>query len=396
MRPVGVAVVGRAGRGSSVLIARDSIRWSRGRSATGGATGTRRHPAPVTAYPDARDRDTRQPGCRPARPRHPRRRARPRGGRRRRPGRRPAGAHLDLPRRRRRGLRPLGQPDLDRLRDRARRPRGRRRARARPRAWRPSPRRCRCSRTAAPSSRPTPPTTASSPPSPTARPRGRRGCAGSTSPTPRPCWPPSTAPTCSGSSRRPTRCSRSPTCRPCSAAARERGVLSVVDNTFATPLLQRPLELGADVVVHSVTKYLSGHSDVAPRRRRHPADGCRSRPPRAAAAGTAPCTARSPGRWRSGSRCAGCARCTCGSSGPRPAPSSSPPGCARHPAVERVRHPGCGGIVVDRGRRRRRGAPSGSARRPGCGCTPPAWAGSRASSSGAAASRASRSRCPRT
>jgi cystathionine gamma-synthase len=46
------------------------------------------------------------------------------------------------------------------------------------------------------------------------------------------------------------------------AAAREVGVLSVVDNTFATPLLQRPLELGADVVVHSVTKYLSGHSDV--------------------------------------------------------------------------------------------------------------------------------------
>lgn len=45
-------------------------------------------------------------------------------------------------------------------------------------------------------------------------------------------------------------------------AARERGVLSVVDNTFATPLLQRPLEDGADVVVHSVTKYLSGHSDV--------------------------------------------------------------------------------------------------------------------------------------
>ena len=45
-------------------------------------------------------------------------------------------------------------------------------------------------------------------------------------------------------------------------AARERSVLSVVDNTFATPLLQRPLELGADVVVHSVTKYLAGHSDV--------------------------------------------------------------------------------------------------------------------------------------
>ncbi len=46
------------------------------------------------------------------------------------------------------------------------------------------------------------------------------------------------------------------------AAAREHGVLTVVDNTFATPLLQRPLADGADVVVHSATKYLSGHSDV--------------------------------------------------------------------------------------------------------------------------------------
>jgi cystathionine gamma-synthase len=46
------------------------------------------------------------------------------------------------------------------------------------------------------------------------------------------------------------------------AAARESGALTVVDNTFATPLVQRPLDLGADVVVHSVTKYLSGHSDV--------------------------------------------------------------------------------------------------------------------------------------
>lgn len=44
--------------------------------------------------------------------------------------------------------------------------------------------------------------------------------------------------------------------------AREAGALSAVDNTFATPYLQRPLELGADIVVHSVTKYLGGHSDV--------------------------------------------------------------------------------------------------------------------------------------
>lgn len=46
------------------------------------------------------------------------------------------------------------------------------------------------------------------------------------------------------------------------AAARQRGALTAVDNTFATPLLQTPLDLGADIVVHSVTKYLAGHSDV--------------------------------------------------------------------------------------------------------------------------------------
>jgi cystathionine beta-lyase/cystathionine gamma-synthase len=49
------------------------------------------------------------------------------------------------------------------------------------------------------------------------------------------------------------------------AAARDAhaaGAMLVVDNTFATPYLQRPLELGADVVVHSTTKYLGGHSDV--------------------------------------------------------------------------------------------------------------------------------------
>src|SRR5258708_37412424 len=44
--------------------------------------------------------------------------------------------------------------------------------------------------------------------------------------------------------------------------ARSRGVLTAVDNTFATPILQRPLELGADIVLHSTTKYLNGHSDM--------------------------------------------------------------------------------------------------------------------------------------
>jgi cystathionine gamma-synthase len=47
-----------------------------------------------------------------------------------------------------------------------------------------------------------------------------------------------------------------------SRVARERGALTLVDNTFASPYLQRPLELGADVVLYSTTKYMGGHSDV--------------------------------------------------------------------------------------------------------------------------------------
>jgi cystathionine beta-lyase len=48
----------------------------------------------------------------------------------------------------------------------------------------------------------------------------------------------------------------------CLGIAREAGLISMVDNTFMTPYLQRPLELGADIVVHSATKFLGGHSDV--------------------------------------------------------------------------------------------------------------------------------------
>lgn len=46
------------------------------------------------------------------------------------------------------------------------------------------------------------------------------------------------------------------------ALARRKGLLTVADNTFASPYIQRPLELGIDIVVHSVTKYLNGHSDM--------------------------------------------------------------------------------------------------------------------------------------
>ena len=66
----------------------------------------------------------------------------------------------------------------------------------------------------------------------------------------------------SGSRRPPTRCSTSATSRRWPRVAHEAGALLVVDNTFASPYLQQPLTLGADVVVHSTTKYCGGHSDV--------------------------------------------------------------------------------------------------------------------------------------
>src|SRR5690606_19921427 len=47
-----------------------------------------------------------------------------------------------------------------------------------------------------------------------------------------------------------------------SKIAKSNNILLAVDNTFASPYLQRPLDLGADIVMHSVTKYLGGHSDV--------------------------------------------------------------------------------------------------------------------------------------
>jgi methionine-gamma-lyase len=50
--------------------------------------------------------------------------------------------------------------------------------------------------------------------------------------------------------------------RACAALARERGLILAVDNTFSSPILQNPLDLGADIVVHSLTKFINGHSDV--------------------------------------------------------------------------------------------------------------------------------------
>ena len=48
----------------------------------------------------------------------------------------------------------------------------------------------------------------------------------------------------------------------CAALAGERGLILAVDNTFSSPILQNPLDLGADIVIHSLTKFINGHSDV--------------------------------------------------------------------------------------------------------------------------------------
>lgn len=59
----------------------------------------------------------------------------------------------------------------------------------------------------------------------------------------------------------------------CARLTRERGILMAVDNTFASPILQNPLALGADIVFHSLTKFLNGHSDVACLGPRAPSQG---------------------------------------------------------------------------------------------------------------------------
>ena len=108
--------------------------------------------------------------------------------------------------------------------------------------------------------------------------------------------------------------------------ARAGDALVAVDNTFATPVNQRPLELGADAVVHSTTKYLGGHSDTvggavdrrATRRCTSACASCRTR--------SAPC----PGRSTASSSTAGCARCTCG--------------CARTPRTRAAVARSCAGV----------------------------------------------------
>ena len=103
------------------------------------------------------------------------------------------------------------------------------------------------------------------------------------------------------------------------AGARERGAITVVDATFATPLRQRPLDLGADIVLHSATKLIGGHSDLL-----LGAAVCRDPAHADVLATYRHDHGAIPGASRPSSRCAACGRSPSGWTGPRRRRPSSP------------------------------------------------------------------------
>ena len=107
--------------------------------------------------------------------------------------------------------------------------------------------------------------------------------------------------------------------------AHEAGALLVVDNTFASPYLQQPLALGADVVVHSTTKYLGGHSDVVG----GALVAARRRARRASSRFTRTRSAASPAPSTRGCRCAASRPSASGWTGTATTPSASSRCCAR-------------------------------------------------------------------
>ena len=120
------------------------------------------------------------------------------------------------------------------------------------------------------------------------------------------------------------------------AAGRHAGAIVGVDNTFATPLLQQPLALGADVVVHSATKFIGGHSDllsgITIAREQALAERLRHR---RGLSGATPEPSRP--SWR----CAACAPLPCGSTAARPTPPNSPAGSTSIPPSAACATPAC-------------------------------------------------------
>ena len=133
------------------------------------------------------------------------------------------------------------------------------------------------------------------------------------------------------------------------AIAHEAGALLVVDNTFATPYLQQPLTLGADVVVHSTTKYAGGHSDVV--------GGAvvvtRPGPGRADRASTRTRWARSPGRSTPGWCCAASRRSAVRMDRHCDNAEQVVDFLAGHPKVGQVNYPGLPTTPATRSRRGR-------------------------------------------
>ena len=121
---------------------------------------------------------------------------------------------------------------------------------------------------------------------------------------------------------------------------RERGIISICDNTFASPIVQRPLEFGFDIVVHSTTKYMNGHSDVIGGDRSGGRASCTSA---TGASSWASCRipwARSRGRSTASWCCAGLRRWRCGWSGSCANALALAQWLEREPKVRKVYYPG--------------------------------------------------------
>ena len=142
-------------------------------------------------------------------------------------------------------------------------------------------------------------------------------------------------PSSSGSRRRPTRSSRSSTSRRSPSSRIAEVPCWRWTTRSRRPILQRPIELGADLVVHSTTKYLGGHSDVIGGAVDRPSRLCSSRS-RSTRTPPGLCPDRSIPGWS----CAGSRPWRCGWSAIAPMPGRSPSWLAEHPQVDRVYYPG--------------------------------------------------------
>ena len=142
-----------------------------------------------------------------------------------------------------------------------------------------------------------------------------------------------------GWSRRPIRSCESSISGACDCLQTHAARLLVVDNTFLSPALQQPIRLGADLVIHSTTKYINGHSDIV-------GGAVVARSPELHARACRPGPTLSASRARRStaiSRCVACARCSCACASMKPMRPLLPQLLSTQPAVTRVFYPGLPG-----------------------------------------------------